>query len=191
MYKEKLEPILNDLENKEITIAGGSTVGIMLATVNSLIKYIANLTFGKKGYEDVQPKIEEILQSAENLKEESLNVIDKDKEIVEEILNKYKTRNQFKEDYVKACKNGVEFCIKVVILSLDTLKLSCEISKVGNKMLASDFKICKYYAFASIQSAIVNVNINLDSIEDFKYKRCYMEKCNTLLEEAKKYIEDL
>ena len=51
MYYEKLIPILSDLENKEIEIAGGSVVGMNLATINSLIKYISNLTLGKKKYE--------------------------------------------------------------------------------------------------------------------------------------------
>ena len=48
MYNEKLNPILNDLENKDIEIAGGSVVGMVLSTINSLIKYIANLTVDKK-----------------------------------------------------------------------------------------------------------------------------------------------
>ena len=44
MYNEKLNPILADLENKEVEIAGGSVVGMVLSTINSLIIYISNLT---------------------------------------------------------------------------------------------------------------------------------------------------
>ena len=67
MYFEKMNPILNDLENKEIEIAGGSVVGIVLSTINSLITYISNLTIGKKKYEDVQDKVKDILLQAEYL----------------------------------------------------------------------------------------------------------------------------
>ena len=63
MYSEKIEDILNDLENKELEIAGGSVVGIVLSTVNSLIKYIANLTIGKKNYMDVQDRVQELLKT--------------------------------------------------------------------------------------------------------------------------------
>ena len=43
MYYEKMNSILNDLENKDLEIAGGSVVGMILSTINSLIKYIAHL----------------------------------------------------------------------------------------------------------------------------------------------------
>ena len=48
MYNDKIKHILEDLENKDIDIAGGSVVGMVLSTINSLITYIANLTVGKK-----------------------------------------------------------------------------------------------------------------------------------------------
>ena len=188
MYFEKMNPILNDLENKEIEIAGGSVVGMALSTINSLIKYIANLTINKKNYEDVQDKIKEILEKAEKLKQQSLVAIDKDKEILEEILKAYKTRKENPEKYDQVCREAVDFCMNVVYISNDTLKLSDEISKVGNKMLASDFKICKYYSIASIQSAMENVYINLKSINDEIYANKIEEECKKILQEIQNFI---
>ncbi len=187
MYLEKMEPILEDLESKEVEIAGGSVVGMVLATVNSLIKYISNLTFGKKKYEDVQDKVQEILNQAEESKIGTLKVIDEDKEVLEQILQAYKTRKDDEEKYNQVCKEAVEFCMQVVEKAYSTLKLSDEISKVGNRMLSSDFKICKYYSYASIQSAIVNVDINLGSVQDEEYKNSIKEKCEKILKEAEKY----
>ena len=186
MYGEKLEPILNDLENKNIELAGGSMVGMVIAIVNSLIKYISNLTLGKKQYEN--EKIEEILENAEILKREAVDVIDKDREILEEILKAYKVRKEDKSQYERACRQSVEFCMKVVELAFKTLKLSDEISKAGNKMLSSDFKICKYYSFASIESAIVNVDINLDEVNDDKYKEDIKKQYNEILKNARSYM---
>ena len=82
MYEEKIKPILKDVENKDLEIAGGSVIGIVLATVNSLIIYIANLTIGKKKYEDVQTRIQDIIKETEVLKKTSLAVIDADKEVL-------------------------------------------------------------------------------------------------------------
>ena len=90
--------------------------------------------------------------------------------------------------YIEACKIAVEFCMEVVDMAFQTLKLSDKISKVGNKMLSSDFKICKYYSFASIQSAIVNVEINLESIDDNIYKRKIKEKCDKILKSAESFV---
>ena len=179
MYNEKLKPILEDLESKEIEIAGGSVVGMVLSTINSLIIYISNLTFGKKKYEDVQDKIEEILKEAEDLKTKSLQAIDKDKEILEEILKNYKLKKENPEKYQEVCKVAVEFCMEVLNIAKETFYLTEKISKYGNKMLSSDFKICKYYSIASIKSAIVNVEINLEQIED----KTYVEKIKSEYEE--------
>ena len=184
MYNEKIKPILEDLENKEIDIAGGSVVGMVLSTVNSLIKYISNLTINKKKYEEVQEGVKEILDKAEILKGKSLQVIDEDRKVLENILKAYKARKENEEKYQQECKKATEFCLKVLDLAFDTLSLADEISKVGNRMLASDFKICKYYAFASVQSAIVNVEINVNSVNDKNYKKTVKNRCETTLEQA-------
>ena len=185
MYKEKLNDILDDIENKEVDIAGGAIVGMVLSVTNSLIKYISNLTVGKKKYIEVQEKVNEILINAENLKKQTLNIIDKDKEILERILDAYKLRKEDYDNYVKINKEAVDFCMQVLNLAFETLKLSKEISLIGNRMLASDFKICAYYSFASIESAIVNVEINLNSIDDGNYKKQIKDECINILNEAK------
>lgn len=188
MYGEKINLILKDIEDKNVEIAGGSVIGIVLATINSLVKYIANLTLGKKKYANVQEEIKNILKQAEFLKNVSLNLIDADKQVLEELLQSYKLKNENNDNYIKICKKTVEFCLEVVGLAFKTLSLSDDISKIGNKMLESDFKICKYYSYASIQSAIVNVDINLEPIQDEEYKIEVKNKCNEILERSKKYL---
>lgn len=170
MYNKKLKPILEDLESKDIEIAGGSVVGMVLSELNSLIKYICNLTKNKEKYLSVQDEVIKIEQEAEKLKLQALSVIDKDKEVLEEILKAYKIRKEHPDEYEKTNKWAVEFCLEVTELALNTLKLSNKISKVGNKMLSSDFKICGFYGFASVEASIVNIKINLDSIENQSYK---------------------
>lgn len=166
MYNEKLIPILNDLENKEIELAGGSVVGMVLSITNSLINYICNLTIGKKKYEDVQNEVLKIKEEAKLLKKETLEVIDQDKEVLEKILEAYKLRKEKTEDLENASKEGVKFCITVMNKAIQTLNLVKRIEKVGNNMLASDFKICEYYAEASVKASIVNVEVNLKSVKD-------------------------
>ena len=188
MYSNKMESILDDLENKDIEVAGGAVVGMVLATVNSLIKYIANLTVGKAKYKDVQNEVMEVLNKANELKKNTLQAIDKDKEILENILSAYKLRKENEDKYILACKESVDFCMTVLKYAYETLKLADKISKIGNRMLASDFKICKYYAYASVQSAIVNVDINLESIKDDEYKKKIINKYEIILKKASEIL---
>ncbi len=178
-----MKDILLDIENREIHLAGGSTVGMVLSIVNSLIIYISNLTIGKKKYEDVQNQIKDILNDAEEIKRKSMNVIDKDNVILEQILYAYKTKKDDEEKYQNVLKEAVDFCMDVVNIALDTFKLSEQIRKIGNRMLESDFRICKYYAIASVKSAVENVRINLSGINDCEYKKQIEDKYNTILQE--------
>lgn len=79
LYNEKIRPILDDLENPEIELAGGSAVGMVLSITDSLISYICNLTIGKKKYENVQDEVIKIKKEAEVLREKALKVIDEDR----------------------------------------------------------------------------------------------------------------
>lgn len=189
MYNEKLIPILNDLEDKTIEIAGGSAVGMVLAITNSLIQYICNLTIGKKNYIDVQDEVIKIKNDAEKLKQDVLRAVDEDKEVLENILKAYKLRKEEPNKLEEVEKQAVKFCIEVTKKALETLKIADRISKVGNKMLSSDFEISKYYAFASVEASIVNVKINLDNVQDKEFKKENEKLYLKLYEEAKKIKE--
>lgn len=187
-YNEKLKPVLDDLESKEVEIAGGSAVGMILSITNSLIGYICNLTIGKKNYESVQEEVVNIKKEVDELKKEALIIIDKDKVVLEKILGGYKIRKENPEEFERINKEAVIFCLDVTKNAFETLKLADRISKVGNRMLSSDFEICKDYAFASIKASIVNVKINLKSIQNEEFKNDIEKRYNEIYEEAKKII---
>ena len=187
-YNEKLKPVLDDLESKEIEIAGGSAVGMILSITNSLIGYICNLTIGKKNYESVQEEVLNIKKETDELKKETLIIIDQDKEVLEKILGGYKIRKENPEEFERINKEAVIFCLDVTKNAFETLKLANRVSKVGNRMLSSDFEICKDYAFASIKASIVNVKVNLKSVQDEEFKNDIKRKYHKIYEEAKKFI---
>ena len=185
-YNEKMIPILEDLENPEIELAGGSAVGMVLSTTNALIGYICNLTIGKKNYENVQDEVIKIKEEANTLKTKALNVIDEDSKVLNKVLKAYKIRKDEPEKLEEASKDSVLFCNEVMEDSLKTLKLVNRLEKVGNRMLASDFKICKKYALSSVESSIVNIDINLKYVQDKEFKEKIKNNYLKKYEEAKK-----
>lgn len=191
MYYEKLEPILEDLQNKEIDVAGGSVVGMILSIINSLITYTCNLTKDKKNYEDVREKVLEVLKESNDLRNKSLQAIDMDESILKEILIAYKNRKEAPEKLEEVYKKSAEFCMSVTENALNTLKLAKKISKIGNRMLVSDYKICMMYAFTSVEASIENVKINVDSIKDEKYRNKMIEKYQQIYKQARElYLEN-
>ena len=185
MYYEKLMPILGDLENKEVEIAGGSVVSMVLSITNALIDYICNLTKDKKNYENVRGEVLDIKQECEELRRKSLEAIDMDEKILREILDAYKKRKEEPEKLEEISKKSAEFCMSVTENALNTLKLAKKISKVGNRMLASDFKICILYAYTSVEASIENVKINVESVRDEDYRKKMTAKYEAIYNEAK------
>ncbi len=43
-------------------------------------------------------------------------------------------------------------------------------------MLKSDFEICVYYAYAALEASIVNIKVNLNSVDDTNFKKFYRRK---------------
>lgn len=185
MYYEKLMPILADLESKDVEVAGGSVVPMVLSIINALIDYICNLTKDKKNYQNVREEVLKIKEECEELRRNTLKAIDQDEKILKEILDAYKKRNEEPEKLEEVSKKSAEFCIEVTENALNTLKLAKKISQVGNRMLSSDFKICTMYAYTSVEASIENVKINVESIKDENYKNTLTEKYKKIYEEAK------
>ena len=114
LYNEKIRPILDDLENPEIELAGGSAVGMVLSITDSLISYICNLTIGKKKYENVQDEVIKIKKEAEVLREKALKVIDEDRVVLDKLLKAFKVRKEEPEKLEEASKESVLFCNMVM-----------------------------------------------------------------------------
>ena len=192
MYKDtSVDIFLEDLADKEVEMGGGSLIGLNLASVCSLICYIANLTIGKKKYINVQKEAQNILDEATSLKELTVELIDKDKEVLEEILMTYKLREESKEEYEEALVKAVDFSLEVLEKSVEVLNLVNRISKIGNLMLVSDFEIGAYMAYAAVESSVTNVKINLMNIEDENYVEKMKNKYLDVLEDAYQIKEEI
>lgn len=182
MYKDQdICKFCSDLQDKQVNMGGGSLIALNIATINSLIQYIANLTIGKQKYQQNEFEVMQILDASKKIQEIMLNSIDRDSEILKKILDTYKQRKIDRVAYINACKEATDFGVFVLEKSYDTLCLVNKISKIGNTNLVSDFEIAMYYSDASVKASITNIKINLKSIDDDKYKEDTYQKCKDIL----------
>ena len=169
MYGQKtIEEFLDDLSSSNSIPGGGSAAALSGALNAAVISFIANLTIGKKKYEEVEAEAKEILAESEELKKEMLVMIDQDSKILSDILDSYKAGDQDKVESV--CQDAVEFSMDMTKKAVRLMRLSLEISEIGNRMLASDFEVAAYIGDAAVGSAIANVKINLKSLDNEEYK---------------------
>jgi len=169
MYAQKsIEEFLNDLSSSNSIPGGGSAAALSGALNAAVISFIANLTIGKEKYKEVEAEAKEILAESEELKKEMLLMIDQDSRILSDILDSYKAGDKNKVKTV--CQDAVEFSMDMTKKAVRLMRLSLEISEIGNRMLASDFEVAAYIGDAAVSSAIANVKINLKSLDNQEYK---------------------
>jgi formiminotetrahydrofolate cyclodeaminase len=190
MYKQKnIEDFLDDLSSKKSIPGGGSAAALSGALNAAVVSFIANLTIGKKKYKEVETEAKEILVESEELKKEMLLMIDQDSKILSDILDSYKTGDQDK--ITSVCHDAVEFSMDMTKKAVRLMRLSLEISEIGNRMLASDFEVAAYIGDAAVGSAIANVKINLKSLDDEEYKKNIKKEYLKLKEESSRLKEEI
>lgn len=69
---------------------GGSIAALSAASSAALIEMVANLTIGKKGYEDVREEMENVRAKASSYKEKFINYIDEDSDSFNKIMAAFK-----------------------------------------------------------------------------------------------------
>ena len=190
MYSQKsIEEFLNDLSSSNSIPGGGSAAALSGALNAAVISFIANLTIGKEKYKEVEAEAKEILAESEELKKEMLLMIDQDSKILSDILDSYKDGDQNKVKSV--CQDAVEFSMDMTKKAVRLMRLSLEISEIGNRMLASDFEVAAYIGDAAVSSAIANVKINLKSLKNEEYKENIKKEYLKLKNESSRLKEEI
>lgn len=190
MYGQKtIEEFLDDLSSSNSIPGGGSAAALSGALNAAVVSFIANLTIGKEKYKEVEAEAKEILAESEELKKEMLLMIDQDSKILSDILDSYKDGDQNKVKSV--CQDAVEFSMDMTKKAVRLMRLSLEISEIGNRMLASDFEVAAYIGDAAVGSAIANVKINLKSLDNQEYKSNIEKEYLKLKAESSRLKEEI
>ena len=84
--KEFLEKIASEFP----TPGGGSVAALSAALAASLTEMVANLTIGKKGYDDVEDEMKAVAQDALKLKNKLVSAIDNDSDSYKDVMTAIK-----------------------------------------------------------------------------------------------------
>lgn len=192
MFKNiTINEFLEDLASNSPAPGGGSVAGLGSALAAALGSMVCNLTIPKKAFEKLSEEEKMKVHSSLEICKES---IDRYIELMEEdtrsfmgVIEAYKLP--------KGTLQEVEVRNKAVVegykLALETPKKLCDeslrlypildsLADLGNKNAVSDVGVSALMLYASIESALLNVIINLNSIDEIDYK-----------EEVNKYISDV
>lgn len=159
--------------SKEPTPGGGAIAALTAATGVALAEMVANLTFGKKGYEAVQTEMEELQAKAEAIRERMLELSQADADVFNIFMNALGLPKNTDEEKAartaaiqQAYKDAAMVPFEIGELANQIFDLAELASRKGNQNLITDGIIAAINARAAVKSAFLNVRINLSGIKD-------------------------
>lgn len=177
---------------------GGSIAALSAASSAALIEMVANLTIGKKGYEDVREEMENVRDKASCYKEKFVSYIDEDSDSFNKIMAAFKMpkdtekeKEERKREIQAAYKEAAEVPLNVGKNAFQLLELAEKVITRGNHNAVTDGAVAAMSARTAVYSAFYNVKINLGSIKDeefVKHAKEEMELIESKLDNIEKSI---
>jgi len=144
----------------------------------ALSAMVANLTLGKKSYEQAFQLMKSVALRGQKLKDELMQAVDLDTRAFTRVIEAYRlpksTEEQAKEREAaieKANKEATLVPLSVLEKSLELVELATLAASRGNKNSVSDAGVAGLAARSCGLGAYYNVRINLPGIKDEKFKK--------------------
>jgi len=188
----KIKDFINELASSSPAPGGGSVAALAGSLGAALSSMVCNLTIGKEKYADVQDEIKDVLKKSEKLRKKLIKLIDEDTEAFNDVMKAFKMPKETEEQKKKRSIAIQEGYKKATSIPLDTSKtceeildLSMIVAKKGNQNSITDSAVSATMARSAVESAILNVKINLGSIKDDKF----VKNINSEIENLQKSSE--
>jgi len=188
-----VKEFLSELASSSPAPGGGSVAALAGALGAALSSMVCNLTIGKEKYADVQDEIKKVLKKSEALRKKLTILIDKDTDAFNDVMKAFKMPKETEEQKnkrSKAIQEGYKVAASVPLETARTCKeildVAVVVAKKGNQSSITDAAISAIMAKAGVESAILNVKINLGSIRDEKF----VKKISEELEKIEKNAAD-
>lgn len=198
LRKMTLTEFADELSTDSPAPGGGSVAALLGALSAALSSMVANLTHGKKKYQDVWNEIEEVAIKGQTLKDRYLELIDEDTMAFNEVMAAYslpkKTEEEKKkrEEAIKeASKKATLVPLKVLRYTKELLNIAEIAAKKGNVNSISDAGVAATAAQGCARAAYLNVIINTSGIDDEEFKKKVNEEAASILEEVLEKAEKI
>lgn len=199
MIKNKtLDCFLDELASKASTPGGGSAAAIMGAMGAALVSMVANLTVGKKNYEEVDAEMQHLLARSEKLRAELTGMIKADVEVFDQVMAAYGMAKDSDEDkslrsqaIQSALKTATDVPLACAQLCTEVIELCQPMAEKGNKNVISDAGVAVLAANAALRSAALNVYINIGGIKDEEFANDRRQQLEKLLDGSAELTESV
>ena len=183
LAKMNLREFCNETLSDSPAPGGGSVAALMGALGVSLGGMVANLSAGKRGWDDKLEYFSNWAVKAQQLKDELLSLVDEDTAAFNKVMDAFALPKESAEDkaaraaaIAQATKYAAEVPLKVMETASKSYELLAEMAERGNPASVSDVGVGALATRACIEGAALNVRINLAQLKDERFKTALLKK---------------
>src|SRR5213595_1227757 len=198
LVKMNLREFCNETLSDSPAPGGGSVAVLMGALGASLGGMVANLSAGKRGWDDKLEYFSNWAVTAQQLKDELLALVDEDTAAFTEVMDAFALPKESAEEkaaraaaIAKATKYAAEVPLKVMETASKSYELLTEMAEKGNPASASDVGVGALATRACIEGAALNVKINLAQLKDEKFKGALAQRMRNISADSDAQFENI
>jgi glutamate formiminotransferase len=183
LAKMNLREFCNETLSDSPAPGGGSVAALMGALGASLGGMVANLSAGKRGWDDKLEYFSDWAVKAQQLKDELLALVDEDTAAFNKVMDAFALAKESAEEKAarvaaieQATKHAAEVPLKVMEIASKSYEILSEMAQNGNRASISDVGVGLLATRACVEGAALNVKINLAQLKDEKFKSDVLKK---------------
>ena len=200
--QKTVREFISELGSNSPAPGGGSVAALGASLSSALGAMVFNLTVGKKAYNEYNHEdkmlVDKSLEQCLLLEGKFLDLMNKDTEAFLVLMSAFKLPKETEEEKkVRSLKikEGNQVALEIPLTVAEEAYKIYEYvkiaAKLGNKNAISDAGVSALMLQASIESAVLNVKINLSSIKDEIYKEEIKTRCNELVEQGRSKRDEI
>lgn len=191
LVKMNLREFCNETLSDSPAPGGGSVAALMGALGVSLGGMVANLSAGKRGWDDKLSYFSDWAVKGQRLKDELLFLVDEDTAAFNKVMDAFGLPKDSAEEKAarsaaiqSANKYAAEIPLRVMETAFQSYQLLGEMAANGNPASISDVGVGLLASRACIEGAAMNVRINLGSLKDEQAKSALRERLQKISAES-------
>src|SRR5205809_7613904 len=198
LLKMNLRQFCNETLSDSPAPGGGSVAALMGALGASLGGMVANLSAGKRGWDDKLKYFSDWAVKAQQLKDELLFLVDEDTAAFNKVMAAFALPKESLEEKAartaaiqSANKYAAEIPLRVMETAAKSYPLLADTAENGNPASISDVGVGLLAVHACIGGAAMNVRINLAGLKDEKFKSTLQKKIQQISAESDSRFKEI
>jgi formiminotetrahydrofolate cyclodeaminase len=192
LFDNSFRKILAIAASDAPTPGGGSVSALVGALGVSMAAMVGNLTYGKSQYAAVEAEIKEITGRAYFIMSRLEKLMEDDIAAFGKFMSAYRLPKGTAEEKArrdeaiqKALQNATKSPLEIARTLLEALKITAQLSRIGNKMAISDAGVAANVCEAAVHAVLLNVDINLPMVSEADFAAKSQEERERIAGEAR------